>query len=242
MLKSFMKKTRIKPKDFKFCKSGYKLSAETLKEYKYIKKLFFITANIFSSYIKGNGIDEIKDLILFYEKSDTLLCSLIDEIFTKRFIDSLDRRYALFVLLDKLLRFFYIFDIQRYKNVNIFNNFSNFKLRNNLSEKDNLKLSTFSSIAMPMGRLFMSYFTSEDYELFHPIILKKRSTLFIGDTKMEYLKYVCSILSYQTDLKYLKMFMFSLYERLSKKNKFDNFYDKLNTKEKEYYIDLIEII
>ncbi|EEQ82323.1 hypothetical protein NCER_100990 [Vairimorpha ceranae BRL01] len=245
MLKMFKKQVQNKPKNFKFCKSGFILSSETLNEYEYIKKLFFISVSIFTrTTSKSNGIEEIKRLLLFYEKSDTLMCSLIDEFFSKRFIESIDRRYALFEILDKILRMFYVFDKLRLKAVKPFHNFSFFKIKNRscISEREIIKLSTFASIAMPMARLFISYFSAEDFEIFHPMILKKRTTLFIGDTKKGYLKYICAILVEHTKLKYLKIFMCALYEKLNKDSTFDIFYEQLNSKEQEYFIDLVNLL
>lgn len=105
MLKLFKKKVQTKPKDFKFTKTGYILSSETCKEYEYIKKLFFNSIDILSTKLKDNDIDckeKIKQLILYYDKSDTLMSTLINEIFSKRFIETIDKRLSLFELLDKI--------------------------------------------------------------------------------------------------------------------------------------------
>jgi hypothetical protein len=245
MLRLFKKKVQQKPKDFTFSKTGYILSSETCVEYEYIKKLFFISMNVLlEKSADFDGKKEIKKLISYYEKSDTLMGTLLNEIFSKKFIETIDKRLSLFELLDKIFRMFYLFDKHRFNNVKLFHNFSFFKMKNRkcIDEKEVVKCSTFSSIAMPMGRLFLSYFTSENYEIFHPVILKKRTTLFINDTKKEYLRFVCSIVVDHTEFKYLKMYLCGLYEKMFKDARFDYFYNSLSIKEKAYYVDLIELI
>lgn len=245
MLKLFKKRVQHKPKDFKFAKTGYILSSETCKEYEYIKKLFFISIDILlEKSTDSDGRGEIKKLISYYEKSDTLMSTLLNEIFSKRFVETIDRRLSLFELLDKIFRMFYLFDKHRFSNVSLFHNFSFYKMKNRkcIDEKEIVKCSTFSSIAMPMGRLFLSYFTSENYEIFHPVILKKRTTLFLSDTKKEYLRFVCSIIVDHTEFKYLKMYLCGLYEKMFNDTRFDYFYNSLTRKEKAYYVDLIELL
>lgn len=245
MLKYFRKNKTTKPKDFKFNEPGYLLTSETLKECDYIKKIFFISINILiEEKYKGDGVEDIKKLVLWYEKSDTLLTSLINEMFTSRFIDTIDKRYALFEVLDKIFKMFYLFDMYRLKSTSVFHEFTNYKFKNRkkINDREIIKLSTFCSVAMPMGRLFLTYFTMEKYEMFHPAILKKRTTLFLNDVRKDYLKYICGILVDHTKFKYLKIYFCALYEKLTKDTSYDKFFETLSKKEKNYYIDMINLL
>lgn len=245
-MRLFRKRLFRRLNDFKFSKNPYLLSEETIKEYEYVKKLFLNSIDIlenFSCEDISNSLSCIRQLISYYEKSDTLVLSLINEMFKTRFIETIEKRYSLFEILNKLFRMFYLFDSYRNNFVDVFHAFSILKIkkRNKMEEKDILKYSTFCCVAMPMARLFISYFTADGYEVYHPVILKRRPTMFITETKKDYLFFINSLVVKYTDLKYVKIFLCSLYEKIYNDNSFDQFYESLKRKERNYYCDILSL-
>ncbi|EOB15383.1 hypothetical protein NBO_4g0011 [Nosema bombycis CQ1] len=165
-------------------------------------------------------------------------------MFKTRFIETVEKRLSLFELLNKLFRMFFLFDNYRNKYVSVFHAFSVFKIneRSRLEEKDNLRYSTFCCIGMPMARLFVSYFTADGHEIYHPVVLKKRATIFLNDTKKDYLLFLNTLIVENTDLKYVKMFLCALHEKINGNDPFTEFFETLKKTEKNYYIDMVNIL
>ncbi|KAF9764179.1 hypothetical protein NGRA_0754 [Nosema granulosis] len=231
-------------KDFKFSKDSYLLSDETIEEYEYVRRLYHKSIDILENFTEERDcLSCIKQLITFYEKSDTLVTSLVNEMLRNRFIDSIEKRLSLFEILNKLLRMFFLFDKHRHNSTEVFQSFAFLKVnhREELEERDVIKCSTFCSVAMPMGRLLISYFVTDGFEVFHPVILKMRTTLYLTETKKDYLLFINKIMVEHTDLKYVKLYFCALYEKLYDENFFDKFFESLKREEKAYYCDILNL-
>lgn len=137
---------RKKSQKFQFYPQSLKLSEEIKNGYKTIKSDFLKIDSLMCDYERNynpkitkrniTNINEnikkykkclyiFKSILNFYNECNEYMSILIDELFKY----DLNQKKSILKIFNKILKIFYIFDIRRHKNIQIFNDFSFFKLK-----------------------------------------------------------------------------------------------------------------
>ncbi|TBT99800.1 hypothetical protein CWI39_1889p0010 [Hamiltosporidium magnivora] len=250
-------KFQKKAKNFEFSAESYVLSEEIRSQYKKIKDKFFISISALKNYKSPKKIsisslidtvDYMKEIISFYEDSDRYISILMTEVFKSNKIETLEKKRELYLLLNKLFKIFFIFDIERHRNILLFHNFSLLKIllhnenpRKRFTDNDILRLTSFAALSQPMAHLFLSYFTSDTLEILHPTILTKRGTLHISPKRKEFLYLICCILCKQPSMAYAFIFFAGLFNRFFHSRHFDNYVEEKDIQKQAYYTGILEM-
>lgn len=233
-----------KASNFEFENDPYPISSFTTQEYRYVKELFVRSVEILKAKERKDVADSIRDirqLIDFYESADSFMCSLVNEVFRIGFSDGMERKQRIFEIINKLLKMFFLFDINRLRHVQVFHDYSTMNVyRHNeltpmLSVNEMLKIATFSAISMPMARLFLTYFNTDTLQIFHPVILCKRAPIHLSAEMKVTLDFVCRVVCKSNSYKYIIIFFCALYESSFDLNCFSRDIEKLKPEEQAYY-------
>eukprot|EP00866_Antonospora_locustae_P002055 jgi/Antlo1/2055/641 len=225
---------------FTFSRKCYKLSDAILRKYKSTKQLYKRSVSFLRKYEKERARDEkrcvsvISCCIEFYDSSEKLLSTLLTEILKPK--TNIRHKKSVFVLLDKLVKLFYLFDAERFNNLFAFHTFALLKQSRtmNIGENKQLKMTIFISISAPMAHLFVSSFTSSNLELHVPTVLFKRNLLHLDMERRNALNFICSAIC-NTELKYLAMYFCATYSRFFRNSHFKSFLEGLPVHLRRYY-------
>lgn len=226
--------------EFDFVTEPYIISEHIKTKYNALKHCFHNAIDILKNYKNSdksqkNAYKGAKQLVDFYDSAGLYMTVLVEEIFK----EPLDKKSELFAILNKLLKMFFVYDILRHKHQSIFNDFSYAKSKiKDLIFVD--KFTVFSAISMPMGHLFVSYFYTENEEIYAPRELCKRSNIFLCNYKMEHLFKIACITCKYNDYIYTRIFMCGLYNRFFQSGYFIPFIDRLDEQKQSYYVSLAE--
>lgn len=228
---------------FEFAHS-HPVSESTTREYRHVKGLFLRSIEILRTKERRDPVDsigDIKKLMLFYESADVFMCSLVNEVFRMGFVEGMEGKQKIFEMLNKLLKMFFLFDIDRLRHVQVFHDYSMLAVYNcnelapRLSVNEMLKIATFSAVSMPMARLFLTYFNTDALQMFHPIILCKRAPIYLSSSRRQTLNFVCRVMCRHGRHKYVVIFFCALYENSFDTDCFSEEIRKLTSEEQSYY-------
>lgn len=211
---------RMKARDIKFRTISFELSQETQKAYQEIKVYY---ARVVKSMKYAEGAVEsaplvLKDFLHFYLKCETFGLSLLNEIFKPHFVETMTHRRSVFSMLNKLMKIFMSVDMIRMRNPEIFCNYTQFKIIHGdeiykiCSELEDQKICVLSSIPLPMGRLLLSLFATDSFELYYPTVLSKRIRISLNGNAKKTL-YLYARLMAINDYKYIHIYLGSVYRR-----------------------------
>ncbi|KAI5170342.1 hypothetical protein PAEPH01_1352 [Pancytospora epiphaga] len=211
---------RMRANDIDFQSTSLELSEETHNMYNEIKECYLkLRKKLIDSDISEKSAPLIlKEFLSLYLKSESFVISLFNEIFKPHFTETLNKRKSVFVLLNKLMKIFISIDYLRMTNPQVFCQYSFYKLHNGdklytiCSEHEDYKLCILSLISLPMGRLMLSLFATDKFELFYPTALSKRMRINLNDDKKKSL-YLYARLTEIQDYKYLSIYLGAIYKR-----------------------------
>lgn len=221
-----------------FSKKSYSLSDAVLSEYKLIKGLYKRSTRLLGEYRAGQSckksVAAIESCLEFYEQSEKLMTALLTEILKSE--TNIRRKKAIFVLLNKIAKLFYLFDTNRSKNLLAFHDFAIAKqgAALGLHENEVLRLTSFVAIAMPMAHLFVSSFRSNNLELHIPKMLFNRNLIHLSANKKKVLRQICEVLG-RTELGYIAVYFLAACNRFSSKSDFSPLIKKLDDSQQTYY-------
>ncbi|EJW04290.1 hypothetical protein EDEG_01446 [Edhazardia aedis USNM 41457] len=180
-----------------------------------------------------------QDVFAFYDASNVFMTKILEELFKK----PLNSKKNLFIIFNKLLKMFLLFDIARFKYHDLFVQLSLEKKECSSLQDDFLykRASIFAAINMPMAHLFMSFFCKESDEIYVPTELFKRCSLNLESRRCEHVYLLASLMCHYDDFPYCRVFFCGLFNRF--------FYSEFLTKQIElleefkqaYYVILTEI-
>ncbi|KAM0673782.1 hypothetical protein GVAV_002870 [Gurleya vavrai] len=229
--------------NFKFTAESYKISEDIQTQYKKLKQLFHLAINNLTNHKEKLStkklISKLLSILDFYDAATIFVTVLIEEVFK----NPINKKKELFVLLNKMFKLFFVFDITRFQNPFIFHHFA--FLKDKLKEKNltNLKrITVLSAISMPMAHLFMSYFRLDYDEIHVPTELIKRNVLFLSDAKKEHLYFLACVTCKFEEFPYCRIFFCGLFNRFFQSGFFIQFIDCLNEQQQSYYVALAEFL
>lgn len=230
-------KTKIKEqaKCFHFIEGYTKISDDVLQQHKKIKKLYFEAMNILQNPSR-NVLKDMQTILEFYESSNIYLILLLEEILK----EPISRKKQIFILLDKLFKMFFIFDITRHNKSQLFHNYTLFKESKTNQTNFMQKCNAFAALSMPMGHLFISTFSAEYKEVYYPTQLIKRNTIFLNNQKRNYIFYLSCIFCEIKELPYCRIFFCGLFNRFFQSGYFIGFIEQLESQKQAYYVSLAE--
>lgn len=209
---------RLKAKNVTFEEEGYDLSDSTFSSYDKIKILY---KNLIKDFVNApdlNPPEVMKNFLSFYLQSETLILNLLNEMFNKSFMETIEKRKHIFDLLNKIMKLMIHIDIIRLKHPDIFCHYTLYKINNpkvfekQHTELEDKRFSILSLITLPMGRMIISLFTSDKFELFYPTLLSKRARIHLDNEKKKLLYTYCRI-SEGYGYKYILIYFVSIYKR-----------------------------
>ncbi|KAI4291714.1 hypothetical protein PAPHI01_0988 [Pancytospora philotis] len=237
---------RMRARDITFRTVSYDLSEEVHQSYYEIKQYY---KHLLKGFIHAkNDVESapyiLKEFLHFYLKCETFGLSLVNEIFKPHFVDSIGHRKAVFEMLNKLMKIFMSIDLLRLRHPEIFCSYSAYKLKHGdaihkiCSEFEDQRISILSSIPLPMGRLVLSFFASDKFELYYPTILSKRMRISLNKDAKKNL-YIYARLMELNDFKYLHVYLGAVYKKFYGKNSY-TFDPHINELLDEYLVMLQE--
>lgn len=236
---------RMRAKDVDFGSNSLELSEETERQYIEIKGHY----KRLKKSLMHCGNDEesapiiLKEFLSFYLKSETIVLALFNEIFKRNFYDSINKRKSVFVLLNKIMKIFLSIDCIRLRYPDVFCYYSFYKMHNGdkldkiCSECEDKRLSILGLITLPMGRLVLSLFSSEKFELFYPTTLSKRMRINLDGERKKSL-YLYARLMELHNLKYLYVYFGAIYKRFYGTGSYT--FDKHIDPVFEEYLDMLQ--
>lgn len=189
-------------------------SRHAAEEYRHVKRLFLSAREILRSSRRRNALQAVADmqqLLVFYERSGAFMCLLVNEVFR---MSRVEEKHDVFEIMNKLLRLFFLFDVDRMQHVQVFHDYAVLVVygrQSILPMSEMLKIATFSAISMPMGRLFMTYFSTEAVQIHHPAVLCKRAPIHLCAERRTFLELVSRVMCRHRK-RHAALFFCALYE------------------------------
>lgn len=233
---------RFKAKNVEFEDSGTDLSTTTIKSYDEIKGLYKSLIKDIIDVDSELAPEVARNFLSFYLQAETLLLNLINEMFKKSFNETIEKRKPIFNMLNKLFKIMMHVDSLRLRYPDVFCKYTEYKMNNSkffskkYSDLEDQKISILSLISLPMGRLILSLFTSDKFELFYPTLLSKRSRVFLDKDRKKVLYMYCR-LSEKYNFKYILIYFAVIYKRFYGQYSF-SFDNEINHAYKSY-IDML---
>lgn len=213
--KSFLKS---KAEKFNFLKDGIPINQEIFNEYEELKKIL-AKIQAMTKTCEDSYVEIMKAFVNFYLNGESLLDNLVNEVLRESFEEDMANKVQIFKLLNKILKIFYIVDIIKLRNPQVFCYYSTFRLIDyerfeaTVSPQEDSRISLIGQMTLPMGRLFFSLFTCRNFDLEIPVILSKRSKILFDTDKQKRL-YFYYYLSDKYDFKYLKIYIVASFKRI----------------------------
>jgi hypothetical protein len=230
--------------DFEFSKDSLPLTYDTTREYKHVRDLFLRSIDILGKKRRKNlceVVGDIEQMMCFYERSDILMSSLVNELFRMEFMENISQRKEIFSMLNKLLKMFFLFDVNRFRKAQVFHDFSllyvykHKDIVKKLPSSEILKICTFAAISMPMARLFVTYFSTDTFQIYHPIIMCKRAPLYLSARRKAMLNFMCRMMCKFNEFKYVVLFFCALHDSALETDCFRSEIGKLRPQEQAYF-------
>lgn len=235
----YKNRIREEMKTFSFSANKYTVSSEINVKYKQLKTQIHDIINLLTQYKidsskKFKYMEENIEFILsFYDDCSCFMAILIDEIFK----NPLENKKDLFILIDKMFKIFFVFDVIKHKHPNFFSDFARY--RDDSDSTTNEKFALLTALAMPMAHCFVSYFSSENIEIHAPSKLIRRNAIYLDDNKKEHLyKLGCIVCKY--DYEYCRIFFSGLFNKFFQSAYFLQFIEKLHKQKGAYYVAIAE--
>ncbi len=229
---------------FRFNDMDQAISPDIMDYYADIKRKFKKLQKEFpsSTYDCESSPFLMKDILNFYFKSETLILILLNEMFQKNFVETIESKKPIFDLLNKLMKIFISFDILKKEFADVFCQYSFYKLyykdqiNKIFTESELNKIDILNAIQQPMGRLILSMFATPSLEIYYPSQLSKRSCIILLKNRQQTLYMYARLMEIQK-YKYLAFYLGAVYCKFFGKKKFD-FKMKISDFFKKYIEDL----
>ncbi|KAM0680431.1 hypothetical protein GINT2_001491 [Glugoides intestinalis] len=218
---------KSKAKEIVFSEEGMPLSNCIEQKYNEMKLAFsYICDGSEDVSKKDHCINICKKMLRFYQECEEILQNIVFEAFNESFVEEIEKKRNFFEISNKIFKLMMHFDVLKAKNSSIFAQYTEMRLNNTeefrkkIDDAEDDKISMFNLISMPMGRLFLSMFTSTRFDLQIPLFLGKISKVYLNE---EYKKRLCLFiyLSETHQWKYVFLFMNILFERSIGSNGFN---------------------
>lgn len=210
-----------------FSERTQKLTTDIKDQYNELKSIF---ENILKK-MDGNidfmiSIDICKEELSFYNISEVLIHCVMSECFNDEFFENIERKRELFDISNKIFKLFMLFDLMKSRNPRIFSYYCEMRLKDEepfreiVTDIEDDGISMLNMITMPMGRLFLSMFSSLNFDLSKPLFLGKTSKIYLNIENQRRLCvfiYLCEI----NQWKYSFIFLIALFNRVVNSGSFD---------------------
>lgn len=219
---------KARAKEVNFLLEGQCISEDILQEYSALKISFAKISSLLAKELdESNAVLIMKEMLGFYQRAEMLMQYVLNEIFRDAFEELISERRAVFDLANRLLKLFVLFDLMKIRNPLVFCMYSKHKLLNMddllrvVNEIEDDKISVLGSICLPMGRLFLSMFSSDNFEISLPAILSKRSKIHLNTEKQ---KKLClyGYMAEKFEWKYLLIFVGVAFKKMFGKSIFES--------------------
>lgn len=218
---------KSKASHIKFTESSHRLSEDVQRLYTELKISFEeITRELDGNIDPVQSINICKKCICFYEICEELLQHIMNECFSDTFLESIGRKRDVFEISNKIFKILMLFDLLKSRNPRIFSNYCELRLKQEDAFKEAVedlqddKISMLNMMSVPMGRLFLSMFSSHKFNLTNLMFLGKISKIHLDTEKQNRLcifTYLCEI----NQWKYAFIFFSALFNRITDTNYFD---------------------
>lgn len=218
---------KARAKEVKFLLEGQCIAEDVLVEYSALKVSFArINCLLAKELDEKTAVLIMKEMLGFYERAEMLMQYVLNEIFRDAFEELIAERRAVFDLANRLLKLFVLFDLMKIRNPLVFCMYSKHKLLNMddllsaVNDIEDDRISVLGSICLPMGRLFLSMFSSDNFEVSLPAILSKRSKIHLNIEKQ---KKLClyGYMAEKFEWKYLLIFVGVVFKKMFSKSIFE---------------------
>ncbi|KAF7684185.1 hypothetical protein TCON_0620 [Astathelohania contejeani] len=231
-----------KAQKFKFHENEHELAEKTNTQFKKIEDLFTRSIGILKNPNPDETLKEMEFIYMFYDTCDRFATYILRDLLRKRSLNSLDKDKQLFILFEKLFKIFYLFDILKRENSILFCNFTSYKRNNKLPRSVYLKYTTLSAMSLPMAHLFLSYFVTEEKEIYFPQMFRKRGTIHLFTKKKHLLYYISCITCHQKDYPFCKLYFCALFNTFFRSYYlYSHILNLKNSKLIEYYEEMKNI-
>lgn len=179
-------------KSLKFEQKGFKITSELENILLDVESTFRKLCILLDGTVDGKKATEIcKRLVSVYETLQELLDVLLKELNKPSFIAHVHKMQPFFEFLNKVLRMVVKLDLFKIQNPLIFAAYSEHRLLNPkeitkyVEQIEDQKISTYQSVSLPLGRLFLSFFSNSKFDLISPVLLSKISKILIDQEKLD---------------------------------------------------------
>lgn len=219
---------KARARDVRFLVEGQCISEDILQEYSALKASFTKINKLLMKKLDETGsVFIMKEMLDFYQRAESLIQYVLDEVFRDTFEELISERRAVFDLANKILKLFVLFDLMKIRNPLVFCEYSRHKLLNPddllgiVSDIEDDRISILGSICLPMGRQFLSMFSSDNFEICLPALLSKRSKIHLNAEKQ---KRLCmyGYMAQKFEWKYLLIFLSAVLEKMFGKGIFES--------------------
>lgn len=218
---------QMRAKDIDFINESHELSDEILNFYIDIKKRYEkLTKGFINNRNKCKSSPKtMKRFLAFYLKGETLMLILLNELFQPSFHETINKKKPLFALLDKLMKIFISADCLRLQFPDVFCQYSLYKLyysdkmQDLFSESEENKIDVLGCIALPMGRLILSLFSTQKTDIFYPTSLSKRTKINLCTQRKKCLYMIARLMEIHK-FKYIALYLGAVYMKFFGKNSF----------------------
>jgi hypothetical protein len=224
---SWKSKLKSSAQDIAFSQKQQKLSYDVKMKYYELKKSYDRILKKMDGLLDGITCIEIcREMLCFYSNAEDLLQIFIGECFRDRFMISVGKKREIFEIQDKVFKLMIQFDILKTRCPKVFERYSEMRILedelfyNIVTEDEDGKISTLNMIAMPMGRLFLSMFSSNIFSLKIPNFSRKVSKIHLNTERQNRLGvfiYLCEIHQW----KYMLIFLVGVFTRAIGNSVFD---------------------
>lgn len=235
---------KSKAQKFNFLLNGISLSKEVSFEYDAIKKHFNKIYELMENKLdEKNSVLIMKEMLGFYQLSENLIENLLNEIFRDNFDRFIIQKIAIFEILNKLLKLFISFDLIKIKAPDVFDMYSKHKileleaLLDLVTDQEDDRITILGMICLPMGRMFLSMFSSNKFDIKNADFLSKKSKIHLNSSRQKKLCFY-GFLAYKYKLKYLALYIECIFKKLFNENLSEE--DINSNKHLSEYFELLE--
>lgn len=218
---------KLKANTIQFISNGNAISAELESVYNEMKLSFSkITQNLEKELNSYNCIVICKEMLNFYHISHELLQNILTECFRDSFYINLDKMEYFFGFFNKVCKMMVAFDLLKIQNPLIFSNYCESKLRNeptfdsNVEQGEDSKICILNLVSLPLGRLFLSFFSYPTFDLEHPSFLSKTIKIQLNPESKKRISLFIYI-SERSEWRYLMVYFITLFYKLEGNDPFN---------------------
>lgn len=233
---------KAKAEQVVFLAKGQDLSVDVNEKYNEMKNgLQKIIERINNEPDHTECVEICKKMLLLYSTCEELLQNIVFEFFRESFIKNIGKKECLFVVSNKIFKIMMLYDLLKAKNPWIFAKYTEMRIKMEkdfwklVDEQEDVKISVLNMISMPMGRLFLSMFTSSIFDIEIPEFLGKISKIYL-DIEFQKRLFIYIYLSEIHQWKYLHVFLVALLTRVVGNN-----YD-LKDEQFHNYLEYLELL